>query len=74
MPESPRYLIAAGEKEKGIEVLQQMAKVNKAKLPPGNLRIETEVFVSSLLDKNFAVIIPKRAYFALTLFGGESKN
>ncbi|KAL9981716.1 hypothetical protein ACROYT_G010458 [Oculina patagonica] len=42
LPESPRYLIAAGEKEKGLEVLQRMAKINGSKLPPGTLRIETE--------------------------------
>ncbi|KAJ7387292.1 hypothetical protein OS493_004269 [Desmophyllum pertusum] len=42
LPESPRYLIASGEKEKGIEVLQRMAKINGTKLPPGTLRIETE--------------------------------
>ena len=43
MPESPRYLIAAGEKEKGMEVLQRMAKINGSKLPPGTIRVETEV-------------------------------
>lgn len=42
LPESPRYLIAAGEKEKGLEVLQRMAELNKAKLPPGTLIDETE--------------------------------
>ena len=43
LPESPRYLIAAGEKEKGMEVLQRMAKMNKAKLPTGTLINEAEV-------------------------------
>ncbi|XP_020629033.1 synaptic vesicle 2-related protein-like [Orbicella faveolata] len=42
LPESPRYLLAAGEKEKGMEVLQRMAKINGSKLPPGTLRVETE--------------------------------
>lgn len=42
LPESPRYLIAAGEKEKGMEVLQRMARINGSKLPSGTLRVETE--------------------------------
>ena len=35
--------MAAGEKEKGMEVLQRMAKMNKAKLPTGTLINEAEV-------------------------------
>lgn len=42
LPESPRFLITAGEKEKGMEALQQMAKTNKAKLPTGTLKFETQ--------------------------------
>ncbi|RMX51666.1 hypothetical protein pdam_00008134 [Pocillopora damicornis] len=42
LPESPRYLITAGEKEKGMEVLERMARINGSKLPPGTLKIETQ--------------------------------
>lgn len=42
LPESPRYLITAGEKEEGMEVLKRMARINGSKLPPGTLKIETE--------------------------------
>ena len=45
MPESPRYLITAGEKEKGMEVLERMARINGSKLPPGTLKIETQVHI-----------------------------
>lgn len=49
MPESPRYLITAGEKEKGMEVLERMARINGSKLPPGTLKIETQVHILQVL-------------------------
>lgn len=42
LPESPRYLVAVGEREKGLAELSRMARINKAKLPQGILKTETE--------------------------------
>lgn len=42
LPESPRYLIAVGEREKGLAELQRMAKINKAKFPQGTLKNEAK--------------------------------
>ncbi|KAL5016323.1 hypothetical protein ScPMuIL_005912 [Solemya velum] len=38
LPESARFLVAAGEKEKALETLEKAAKINKATLPKGELR------------------------------------
>lgn len=37
LPESARYLVAAGEKDKALSVLQKAAKLNKSNLPSGRL-------------------------------------
>ncbi|KAK3606569.1 hypothetical protein CHS0354_041539 [Potamilus streckersoni] len=37
IPESARYLVAAGRKEKAIPILESMARMNRSKLPPGDL-------------------------------------
>ncbi|KAK2574408.1 Synaptic vesicle 2-related protein [Acropora cervicornis] len=42
LPESPRYLVAVGEREKGLAELSRMARINKAKFPQGILKTETE--------------------------------
>ncbi|XP_061197259.1 putative transporter SVOPL isoform X1 [Saccostrea echinata] len=39
LPESARYLVAAGEKEKALCILQKAAKLNKSKLPSGRLTV-----------------------------------
>lgn len=51
LPESPRYLVAVGEREKGLAELSRMARINKAKFPQGILKTETEVLLNiSLLN------------------------
>ncbi|CAG2253827.1 unnamed protein product [Mytilus edulis] len=37
LPESARYLVAAGDKDGAIKILQKAAKVNRASLPEGSL-------------------------------------
>ncbi|CAH1800723.1 unnamed protein product [Owenia fusiformis] len=37
MPESARFLMAAGKRDKALQVLQRMARENKSKLPDGAL-------------------------------------
>ena len=44
LPESCRYYLAAGEKEKAARVLQRVAKNNKTEMPVGTLEDAIEVF------------------------------
>lgn len=37
LPESCRFYLAAGEREKAVEMLASMSKMNKKELPPGEL-------------------------------------
>ncbi|KAK3736284.1 hypothetical protein QZH41_020745 [Actinostola sp. cb2023] len=37
IPESPRFLVGSGQNDKALEILQKVAKDNKAALPPGKL-------------------------------------
>lgn len=43
MPESSRYLVAAGHEAEALQVLQQGAKSNNAELPPGKLIASVQV-------------------------------
>lgn len=43
LPESARYLVAAGEKDRALSVLQKAAKINKASLPKGTLTVSKSV-------------------------------
>ncbi|CAH3025025.1 unnamed protein product [Porites evermanni] len=63
LPESPRFLVAIGEKEKAMEVLQRMAKINKAKLPEGTLKIETQINA----DQGSFLVLFNREYRLTTL-------
>ncbi|XP_078338578.1 synaptic vesicle 2-related protein-like isoform X5 [Crassostrea virginica] len=39
LPESARYLVAAGEKDRALHILQKAAKINKSSLPKGRLTV-----------------------------------
>ena len=45
MPESPRYLMAAGRYADALEELRRAARINGTKLPPGILIKEPKVCV-----------------------------
>ena len=48
MPESPRYLITAGNYEKAIKVLRKIARENGKAIPTGQLIVgDTQVRMSS---------------------------
>ncbi|XP_031570462.1 synaptic vesicle 2-related protein-like isoform X2 [Actinia tenebrosa] len=38
LPESVRFYLAAGDREKAIQVLKQCSRINKKELPPGELK------------------------------------
>jgi len=43
LPESCRYYLASGEKEKAMRMLQRVAKTNKSEMPSGYLEDASEV-------------------------------
>jgi len=43
LPESLRYLLAAGQNEKAADVLKRMAAASGKELPPGQLTASAEV-------------------------------
>ena len=43
LPESVRYLAAAGDIQQAMSVLQRLARVNHSSLPPGNILASTQV-------------------------------
>lgn len=49
MPESARYLVAAGHKDKAEGILKAAAKMNKRRLPSGTLSSSVQVDEISLL-------------------------
>lgn len=50
LPESARYLVAAGEKDRALSVLQKAAKINKASLPKGTLTVSKSGTRGNFLD------------------------
>ena len=38
LPESVRFYLTAGEREKAVHVLQECSRLNKKELPPGELK------------------------------------
>ncbi|KAL4224242.1 hypothetical protein ACF0H5_017695 [Mactra antiquata] len=42
LPPSARFLVGAGRKKEAMKILQQIAKINKSKMPEGELVQETE--------------------------------
>lgn len=54
LPESARYLVAAGEKDRALHILQKAAKINKSSLPKGRLTVAHSVrshtYTASILN------------------------
>ena len=46
LPESCRYYIAAGEKDKALKMVYKMSKMNKKPMPPGYLKDLSQVIGS----------------------------
>jgi hypothetical protein len=47
LPPSARYLVGAGRKREALKILETISKLNKTKLPAGELVPEMQVFIKS---------------------------
>ena len=59
LPESCRYYLAAGEKEKAIRMLQRVARVNKTEMPVGTLQDASEVSNETTVNQQLSCEIAR---------------
>ncbi|KAK7087411.1 synaptic vesicle 2-related protein-like [Littorina saxatilis] len=50
LPESARFLVAAGRSEEALKILQRTAEINRESLPPGTIVKSKEMSLGSLRD------------------------
>lgn len=60
-PESPRYLCRRGRTDEAVEILERMAKLNQAELPPGILVSDPEVAkITDLPSEDARLLSPNK--------------